>query len=154
MVSWKTLMNPIYLQENDTYNLICQYNTVTGHFEKKTRQELGLDSIEDAWTGFAKYTDNDVVGVFASTNGPVFFINEKMYPLSENEWDFFVEPENDTINIFSFIYNGEKVYETRYKRVTCLDVHAFADEEFMDFFIWMSLKKKSPMFLTYYTVQS
>jgi hypothetical protein len=152
MVSWKTLMNPIYLQEHDTYNLICQYNTVTGHFEKKTRQELA--SVEDLWTGFAKYADNDVAGLFATNNGPVFFINENMYPLKENEWDFFVEQENDAINIFSFVYNGKQVYETRYKKVTTLDVHAFADEEFMDFYTWMSLKKKSPTFIDYYTAQS
>jgi hypothetical protein len=151
MASWTTSKNPIYLQEHDTYNLICLYNTATGHYEKRTRQELGLDSIEDTWTGFAKYADDDVVGIFATNNGPVFFINGNMYHLKDNEWDFFVERGNDAINIFSFMYNGGKVYETRYKKVTCLDVHAFADEAFMDFFIWMSLHKESPTFMDYYT---
>ncbi len=153
MVNWKTKINPIFIQDNDVSNNICVYNTVTGENQIKTRSELGIQSISDTWIGFAKQNGEDVIGVFATNCGPVFFVNEKMFPLMGSKWDFVVGMVLEETNMFSFIYNDEKVIEISYKRVVELGTHPYADEEFMDFFTWMSKKKESKTFIDFYTLK-
>ena len=152
MVAWKTSINPIYIQDDDLFNNICVYNTITGWHDYKTRSELGIKTISDCWRGFSKQNGSDTLGIFASNIGPIFFINEKIYSLKNNEWEFLVKEINKDMNCFTFIYNGEIVYKAKYKRVKELGIHPYADEETMDFFIWMSKKKESPNFMDFYTV--
>lgn len=153
MVNWKTKINPIFIQDNDVSDNICVYNTVTGENQIKTRSELGIQSINDTWIGFSKQNREDVIGIFATDLGPVFFVNEKMFPLAGHEWDFVVEKVSQETNIFSFIYNSEKVLEIDYIKVMELGTHPYADEEFMDFFLWMAKKKESKNFIDFYTLK-
>lgn len=153
MVNWKTKINPIFIQDNDVSNHICVYNTVSGENQIVTRTELGIQSISDTWIGFSKQNGSDVVGVFATKCGPVFFVNKKMFPLVGNEWDFVVENVSEETMIFSFVYNFEKVLEVNYKKVIELGTHPYADEEFVDFFTWMSKKKESKTFIDFYTLE-
>ncbi len=152
MVTWKTSINPIYIQDDDLSNKICVYNTITGDYEIKSSAELGIKTFSDCWRGFSKQNGSDTLGIFASDMGPIFFINEKMYPLKNNEWEFLVKNINKDMNYFTFIYNKEIVYKTKYKRVKELGIHPYADEETMDFFIWISKKKESPNFIDFYTI--
>ena len=152
MVAWKTSINPIYLQEHDVSAITCVYNTITGDYEIKSSAELGIKTFSDCWRGFSKQNGSDIVGIFASNIGPIFFINEKMYSLKNNEWDFLVKVIDNELNQFSFMFNEKLIYKTTYKRVKELGIHPYADEEFMDFFIWMSKRKESPRFMDFFTV--
>ncbi len=152
MVAWKTSINPVFIHDHDVANRICAYDTVTGAYEIKTNIELGIKTISDCWIGFSKQNGSDTLGIFASNIGPIFFINEKMYSLKNNEWDFLVKVIDKELNQFSFVFNEKLIYKTTYKRVKELGIHPYADEEFMDFFIWMSKHKESPTFMDFFTV--
>ncbi|HBF36151.1 MAG TPA: hypothetical protein DDW50_02395 [Firmicutes bacterium] len=110
-----------------------------------------VENPDDLWIGVAQQNGTDIIGVFATDQGPVFFVNKQRYLLNGNEWDFSVKQKNTQNNTFRFVYNKVVVYEANYKRVTELGVHPYADEEFMDFYTWMTKKKISKTFIQYYT---
>lgn len=73
MVNWETKINPIAIQNHDIYKMICLYNTITGDYDEIERSEL--KDLNRPWRGFYTQKSNDVIGVFATNKGPVFFIN-------------------------------------------------------------------------------
>ncbi|MGM9988788.1 MAG: hypothetical protein ACI35O_16400 [Bacillaceae bacterium] len=150
MIDWKTKINPIVITNHDIYKMICLYNTLTGECNEIERS--GLKGLNKDWIGFYVKKGNDLIGVFATNKGPVFFINSNMYPLVQNDWDFDIEVLSSERNVFSFVYNGQEIYRLEYERTKLIGIHPYADEEFMDFFVWMSKWKESGDFLDFYTI--
>lgn len=149
MVNWKTSITPIYIQNHDIHKKICMYNVENGAYVEKERTEF--PELKETWRGFYKNANKDIIGIFATDKGPVFFVNDVMYLLTEKDWDFKVETLQD-INLFTFLYDGKEQYRIQYQRTKDIGVHAYADEEFMDFFVWMAKKKESKTFIGFYTL--
>lgn len=149
MVDWKTKINPIAIQNHDIHKIICVYNTLTGECNEIQRSELG--GLNKTWRGFYTKKANDLIGVFATDKGPVFFVNSNMYLLAQNDWDFYVEVFSER-NVFSFVYNSQVIYRLEYLRTKEFGIHAYADEEFLDFFAWMSKNKENKSFIDFYTI--
>lgn len=149
MVNWETKINPIAIQNHDMYKMICVYDTTTGDCSEMERSEL--EDLNKTWRGFYTKKANNLIGVFATNKGPVFFVNSDMYLLAQNDWNFHVEvfPEK---SIFSFVYNDEEHYKLEYTRPKELGVNPYADEEFMDFFVWMAKNKANKNFIGFYTI--
>jgi len=131
--------------------MVCIYKPESGEFEEKDRSEIS--DIKETWRGFYKDTDKGLVGVFATDQGPVFFVNDSTYLLTEGDWDFIIEEMGDK-NAFTFYYNGQEQFKIEYIKTKDLGIHPYADEEFMDFFVWMSKKKESKSFIDFYILKA
>ncbi|MGE5416711.1 MAG: hypothetical protein ACM3UZ_08110 [Acidobacteriota bacterium] len=150
MVNNKDSVVQIILRNHDVYERVGIYNIANGEFEEKLRSDL--PDLKETWRGFYITNEKDILGLFASVQGPVFFVNNKMYLLSEKEWSFKIDALSDSKNIFHFYYGGIEEYSSSYTKPTDLSVHAYADEEFMDFYQWLLTKKDSKTFVSFYTV--
>jgi hypothetical protein len=150
MVNWRTSIRPIYIQNQDLYKNVCEINTQSGTFIEKERTEL--PEIK-TWRGFYKNTDTGLIGVFASSVGPVLFINQDTFPLIKGEYDFdwVKKADGSTKREFIFYFKGKEIYRVEYDVVKCYYTNPYEeDEEFRDFFLWMYKNKSDNNFYKFY----
>jgi hypothetical protein len=150
MAVWKTSWTPIYIQNHEIHKNICIYEPETGQSVEKDRSEF--PEIKETWRGFYKSLDSGVMGIFATDKGPVFFVNDRRYLLTEKEWDFEVESIGNN-NIFSFWFDKKEQLKIDYKKTDDLGIHTYVEEDVIDFFVWMTKKKKSKTFIEFYTLE-
>lgn len=149
MVNWKTKITPILIENFDSINHICVYKPENGEFVEKNRMDI--TELKETWIGYYKNTEKGLIGIFASDCGPVFFVNNERYLLTEGSWDFEISVIADYSH-FSFWHDGKEYFNIDYLNEADIGIHPYADEEFMDFFVWLSKCKDSRTFITFYTV--
>lgn len=138
MVDWRTSLGPIYIKNFNLFKYVCEINTQTGVIIERERSELPEEI--KTWRGFYKDIDIGVIGLFASSIGPILFINQDMYPLIEGDYDIeWVKKGKDlTRREFTFYYKGEEIYRIEYDEVECLYTNPYEiDEQVRDFFCWV-----------------
>ena len=140
-------MSPIYIENFDSQSKICEYSS-------EARREIPLEELKEQGAALTKgaYVRNGerYIGVYASQQGPQFFVDALVYSLSEGNWDMEVSQDGDRKR-FRFLWQGKEVLNLNYHEPYGYGTHFAADEELVDFYLWMSKKKGSQRFITYYT---
>lgn len=142
-------MTKIFIRNHDQHKYVCEYSVGTGACRELPREEMEAQDSQVS-RGFYVRNGEHLIGVFASTEGPVFFINEKTYLLRERDWNMEVTQEQDEKR-FRFLWKSEEVLSLNYKDPYGVGTHFGADEEFVDFYTWIAQRKQSDRFVPYFT---
>ncbi|HEX2689542.1 MAG TPA: hypothetical protein VHN14_23135 [Kofleriaceae bacterium] len=137
----------IWLKNYNSGRFVLEYDPATGK-----AIEVARDLARGATArGFYVAQGHDLIGVFASPAGPVFFVNRDRYPMKDPT--FGVEHQRgDREHRFIARRGGAPVYELRYPRRTDFGQDNWtADEESADWFLWLAGSAAEPQFYSYYT---
>lgn len=144
----KLTMSRIYLTNHDVHALILEYVPETGKFREIPRQALPRGQSEGR--GFYVSVNGAVIGIYASSKGPVCFRNEARFLLSDKGCQVeLIEGAEE--NQFFLRWKGKERISVRYPRVKFKDYDAWSDEEMLDFFLWLSRSVSKDQFFKYYT---
>ncbi len=130
---------------------VLRYDPETG-----SREELGREQLpEGAETAFGFYTaaGDDVWGLYASPDGPILFHNAERFRLADLSSEIEVTP-GERQNRFVFRQGGAVRGECAYPRAKRADWGYdswSAEEESVDFFLWLKHQVGTPDFNVRYT---
>jgi len=151
MVSWETSIRPIYIRNHDNAKMVCEINTETGGIIERLRTDM--PETVKYWRGFYKNIDIGVMGIFASSIGPILFINQNYYPLIKDEYNIEWMKKGGGLDKreFTFYYKDKEIYRIEYDEVQCFYTNPYEeDEEFRDFFLWVYDNKTNENFYNFY----
>lgn len=105
--------------------------------------------------GFYVNVNNDIVGVMESNRGPIFFINNQLYYLTECNYKFEQTNLNETKGNFKLIINEKVKEEIMYNKPVYIDYDQWSSEKDVDFFQWICQSQENvtskDRFHKYYT---
>ncbi|MFZ6747628.1 hypothetical protein [Undibacterium sp. Ren11W] len=141
----------IYLKNFDNYLQILEYDTYEGSHRITTRDEITKNNVKISFGTFV-VEGNNVVGVYATPKGPVFFKNETK--LLGSLGAIKVEIQKNVkpgINHFSLYSKGQRVFETTYLDRDGIDCNPYdTEEEDINMFVMLSnATEKSQFFINY-----
>lgn len=143
-------MESIILRNHDAYREVLQYNPQTGHYEEKSRDQVSLDKLDAK--GFYVNTGNSVIGVYASTEGPICFCNDQRFPLANPACRVELNTSIDG-NQFILSWNEQIQFSISYRPTPYREYDSWsATDEDVDFFAWIKSNIADPTFYTYYTI--
>ncbi len=128
-------MNRIYLENHDCFKLLLAYSPHSGSFEELERSMLPADVA--LWRGYYVNIGECICGYYATTEGPIFFCNEKRYLLTEQKYTAEVEIGIGG-NVFMLKYDGTPCVEIKYPSIKYKDYDNWSDDLTVDFFLWIA----------------
>lgn len=84
--------------------------------------------------------DDRFIGVFASAQGPVLFIDEKVFLFADPSWAVELIQGSDK-NQFKLLQQGQMVYNAEYQPPQPDDLDPWSDAESVDLFAWVVAKR-------------
>jgi hypothetical protein len=104
--------------------------------------------------GFYVNAGPDVVGVFASPRGPVFFVNDQRYPMHDPTFAVELHP-GEKENLFIARHDSDPVFLVRYPRHTNWGYDNWsAEEDSADWYLWLRNQAATERFHAFYTTAS
>lgn len=145
----KWTVSPIYVENFDKHDFVCEYNPTTGRYNERLRDEI---SNKELTTGYYVKVNDLMFGVFATTKGPVLFKNDSQFLLEQGKYRMQVDKKLDK-NIFCLTINEKQEFQVEYEKPKHINYDAWSDEEMVDFFLWLS-QKNQKKFHEYYTINN
>lgn len=92
-------------------------------------------------------------GVYSSVDGPVMFVNDEKYLFADKCWAVLVRPgkQMNTV-VFSGLKSG--IFSFDYPPVKLDPLDPWLEEEFDDFFIWLSKQRSNGEFVRMWTLKT
>lgn len=143
----KRTVIPIYIENFDKHEFICEYHPSTGKYKERLRDEIGNNKLT---IGYYVEVNDSVFGVYATTKGPVLFRNDNQVLLEQGKYHMNVF-EKVNKRIFHLIIDGKENFEVEYEKPKYVNYDVWSDENMVDFFFWLSQKNQNK-FHEYYTV--
>lgn len=118
-----------------------------------TMKEVELVRLKQAKfrRGFYVNHNGQLIGIVATTKGPMFFCNDKQY-LLKDQFKFHLLHQPRT-NTFLFEWNGEIKLHVTYKRILYKKGNALVDDMVQDFYTWLVAASSRKRFYNFYTVE-
>lgn len=136
----------IWLKNYDNARLVLEYDPATGKAMEVAKDLAGATS-----RGFYINSGHDVVGVYASPDGPIFFVNRDRYPMTDTAFGVEHHPGAKE-HRFTARRGGAPVFDVAYPpRTDWGHDNWSADEESADWFLWLAGSAKQAQFYRYYT---
>lgn len=137
----------IFLRNHDRHADVLRYDPATGAHAELPRAELA-EGVTLA-RGFYVNVADEVVGVYASPEGPTAFKGATRYGLTPAH-EGTVESEGAQQR-FTLWHAGEPLFSVHYPKPGGQVVDAWSDEEEMeDFFLWLASSLLTDNFHSYY----
>ncbi|MEL7636061.1 MULTISPECIES: hypothetical protein [Sporomusa] len=149
VIKEKRTVSPIYIENFDKHEFICEYHPITGRYTERLRDEFSNNELA---TGYYVKVNDSVFGVFATSKGPVLFRNDSQFLLEQGKYHVNVI-ERLGKRIFCLAIDGKGIFETEYEKPKYVNYDAWSDEKVVDFFLWLSQKDQNK-FHDYYTIKN
>jgi hypothetical protein len=141
-------ISPIYIENFDKHEFVCEYDPDTGMHKERLRDEINDNELT---TGYYVNINNSVFGVFATSKGPVVFRDDSQFLLEQGKYHMDVVDKMSK-RIFQLTIDGTEEVEVEYEKPKYVNYDAWSDEELVDFFVWLS-QKNPKNFHEYYTIK-
>ncbi len=132
------------IRNRDAFNCILEYDTSIGPLKEISAASVAEDDI----CKLANYIkiDGKYYGIYATANGPRFFYQNEEFPL--NSLDSVLQhTKGDEKHHFKFIYKQREVIDLDYDHWADLDIDPWSEEDFIDFFIWLTKSSSNQEFI-------
>ena len=139
----------IYLERFDFHQHVLSYNTARGTWNPLLRNILEK-KYPVQYCGYFEGVAENVCGFFASGRGPVFFWNERQFPLQANIFKIEIA-KGKKVNSFTLLKGQEKIINFNYLPATFLHFDNWSTEENCDFFVWLQGQLQNEVFYQEYT---
>ncbi|MET3120345.1 hypothetical protein AAKU64_004597 [Undibacterium sp. GrIS 1.8] len=140
----------VYLKNFDQHNLVLEYDNYDGSYKIISREFAKQKELNFTFGIFVVVSSN-VVGVFASPDGPIFFKNETrvLGSLESTEVKVSTEPN---IHYFSLWSNSQKIFDITYQDIDGIDSNPYdTKQEDVDMFSMLASATKKKQFFINYT---
>lgn len=145
------IMTTLHLQNRDVHNRILEYDKCSGPIAEHHLDSIPPESLSEL--GCYISVNDEIYGIYASSNGPVFFSPVGEIELKSKEVKCRVE-NGESTNRFVCSVDKNDIINLRYKRWENVNVDPWSGEDFVDFFVWFSKTYNSPGFLRQWSVAS
>ncbi|MFP8965675.1 hypothetical protein ACKC9G_03730 [Pokkaliibacter sp. CJK22405] len=141
-------MSTKLLRNRDIYNYLLEYDNNLGPLREISAANTPDSNIEKKGT-YIKL-GADFFGIIASKNGPLFFANQQQFPINSTELTF-THSRGEEQHTFTCHYQGKQIINLTYDRWDDIDIDPWSDEDFIDFFIWLTKSSKNHDFINQWT---
>jgi hypothetical protein len=142
-------MPKVYLSNHDVHSQVLAYDTETGALARHARTELPLGKETDR--GFYTEVDGEAYGVFATADGPVFFVGNQRTPLVRGTHAVTLRKGSKS-HRFSLTAGGDEVASVWYRAPTVAGTNPYDDDaSFQDFFAWVEAGIDTDRFYDWHT---
>lgn len=134
----------ILLPHHDVHARVLEYDVEGGEWSARRRSE-----VDAPHRGFYVELPPGVAGLYASPSGPVFFLDGRRVPLTE---DVLIRLERGRRrNTFALERDGRRLLELSYAPPDDIGVGDFSSETERDFFAWVAETFPDPQATAWYT---
>ena len=92
------------------------------------------------------------IGVYSSVHGPVLFVNSSKYLFIDSSWSVSVQKKGALNEVkFAGLDQGSRSFQFEYAAVELDPLDPWSEEQFDDFFIWMTKKRCDREFIGMWT---
>lgn len=138
------------IRNRDYFDSLLEYDVTAGSLREVPASSVPKNEILPL-ANYIKLHDK-YYGVFATESGPCFFFQSDKYLL--NATNVAAEhTKGDVQHHFRLIYNGKTVIDLHYARWNNVDIDAWSDESFIDFFIWLTKSSVNQEFIQMWTLR-
>ncbi len=137
----------IYLQNFEKYQEVLAYHA-NGDYHIRSQ----IDVTEEKTKGTYVSKENTIIGIYASIDGPVVFLNHEKYYLKTDNLQFDIEERSDSRRKFKLTKSGVPIYEYTYPRTEFVDYDPWSSEDDVDFFSWLVKISQKDHFVMNYTL--
>ncbi|ODC03113.1 hypothetical protein BFW38_05695 [Terasakiispira papahanaumokuakeensis] len=141
-------MSTKLLRNRDIFNYILEYDTSTGPLNEVSALNVPEKKIEKL--GNYIKLDKIYYGVYATPDGPCFFFNNQKILLNDPKVKF-EHSKGKEQHYFRLTYNGEIKIDLKYDHWDDIDIDPWAEEDFIDFFIWLTKSSGNQEFISMWT---
>lgn len=139
------IMNHIYMRHKNDRRLVLlcdkNYNPISEEYIGKNEPRS-----KAFYVGFC----DGFIGVYSSVEGPVLFINDCKYLFADPSWNIRVQ-KNLGVNEVSFVGLDQSSLVFEYSAVELDPLDPWSEEQFDDFFIWLTNKRHDQEFIEMWT---
>lgn len=141
-------MSTKLFRNRDVFNCILEYDTLAGPLKETSISSVPEEKI--AKLGNYIKLDGKYYGIYATSNGPCFFYQDDKFLLN-SLGVVFQHTRGESQHYFRFIYNGKVVIDLKYDHWDDLDIDPWSEEDFIDFFIWLTKSSSNQEFINMWT---
>lgn len=141
-------MDVLLIRNRDVFNSILEYDVSTGPLK-----EVAASSVSEGDVcKLANYIklDDKYYGVYATVHGPCFFYQAHKFLLSDPAVTF-EHVKGERQHYFKFTHNDDVLIDLHYDRWENIDIDSWSDENFIDFFIWLTKASSNQEFIKMWT---
>ncbi|MBU2072485.1 MAG: hypothetical protein KKE72_15640 [Gammaproteobacteria bacterium] len=141
-------MSTKLFRNRDVFNCILEYDTSAGPLKEVSVSSVAEKKI--AKHGTYIKLDGKYYGIYATANGPCFFFQDDEFLLRDPD-AVFQHESREKQHYFRFTYNDKVVIDLTYDHWDDLDIDPWSDEDFIDFFIWLTKSSGDQEFINMWT---
>ena len=141
-------MNTKLFRNRDIFNCILEYDTSTGPVKEVSASSVPEGEISEL--GNYIKLSGEYYGIYATKNGPCFFYQADRFLLNDLG-TVFQHSRGEDKHHFRFIHDGQVIIDLKYDHWDDLDIDPWSEEDFVDFFIWLTKSSSSQEFLSLWT---
>ncbi len=134
----------IFLPNHDVHARALAYDPATGAAEGISREQMPREDL-----GFYVDCGVGVLGIYASSDGPVLFRDAQRIPLEDGVRLEITRGRRR--NTFTVSRGDDELLTISYAPPGDVGTHAYADEDMVDFYAWLAASFPSERFNRFYT---
>ncbi len=138
-----------FIRNRDSFNTVLQYDDVLGPIKELPASDVGVSQILEL-ANYIKLNDK-YFGLIASSEGPCLFVQKDKFPLNNIDIKVF-HRRGEESHHFKMERKGVIVIDEIYPRWQDLDIDPWSDEDFIDFFIFITNAARNPEFIQMWTI--
>lgn len=142
-------MTIIILRNRDVYNSALQFDSERGPINEILSTEIPDQEIFKQGN-YIKHGGH-FFGIYATEIGPKFFRDYDSFLLNDPKL-IFQHIKGYPQHHFKFFYDEKELMSLSYDHWDDLDIDPWSDEDFIDFFIWITKSYKNPQFIHLWTL--
>ena len=141
-------MSTKLLRNRDVFNCILEYDTSAGPLKEVSASSVPEEKI--AKLGNYIKLNGKYYGVYATPDGPCFFYQADKFLLNDPS-SVFRHTRGEGQHHFRFTYNDKVIIDLEYDHWDDLDIDPWSEEDFIDFFIWLTKSSSNQEFISMWT---
>lgn len=141
-------MRSIFIRNFDVYAYILKYDVQTGQSQELSREAMPSDV--PLARAFYVRNDANVIGVYASLEGPICFYNTQRFRLADADCQVELNV-GETENEFRLWWHRDAMVTVRYSPTPYRSYDAWsATDADVDFFLWLAQSTRDDHFYKYF----
>jgi hypothetical protein len=137
-----------FVRNRDVFNYILEYDTLAGPLKEVSASSVQEEKIAKLGN-YIKF-DGKYYGIYATENGPCFFYQGNKFLLND-PGVVFQHTRGGDQHHFRFTYIDKVIINLKYDHWDDLDIDPWSEEDFIDFFIWLTKSSSNQEFIKMWT---
>lgn len=129
VVSKKRVLNSIYLQNFEKFQDVLEHRD-DGSYSVQSKNDIVVEETNGVYV----FKDGQIIGIYASVDGPVFILDDHEYLIKSDRLQFDIEESSMSERKFTVIKDNFTIFELKYPKTEFVDYDPWSSEDDVDFF--------------------